>query len=126
MSINWNYFLDFAAILMAQPVADVPAEIQYRVIVSRAYYAAFHAARLHLEDYYGHRWNLERDSHNQVIDYYERPEHQGYLRVAEDLLRLKRWRVRADYHANMVINHQTAQDSITLATRIISAIADLP
>lgn len=66
MTTNWTHFLDFAVALLNQPVPAIADEIQYRVIVGRAYYAAFHAARLHLETYYGQRWNVERGTHAQA------------------------------------------------------------
>lgn len=126
MTTDWHQFLDFAALLLENPVPAVAAEIQYRVSISRAYYAAFHAARDHLTDYYGYRWNHERGSHEQVISQFDRPAHLGYYKVAKDLERLRRLRVQADYHAAPQPQPHDAQRAVELAGRIIRAIARLP
>lgn len=126
MTADWHQYLTIAETLLHHPLPDIPVEMQFRLIISRAYYAAFHAARLHLEAYYRQRWNHDRGSHDQVIDLYNRPHHKGYLFVWSQLRRLKRERVIADYTDEAAVRWHDANAAVELATRTINAIAALP
>jgi uncharacterized protein (UPF0332 family) len=94
MSFPWAKFLDLAHELAQEDVTSTYQEGQYRSAISRAYYAAFHKARLYLADTEGFSLRT-RDVHSEVANRFLDHHHPSYrfrrsIGVALDTLRQDR------------------------------------
>jgi uncharacterized protein (UPF0332 family) len=104
--IEINFARDILAIVQAFLLLGMRTQPIYRIIFSRLYYAAHHVGRALLR-YAGlapEQWRV--DVHRRVLDELERRfVNTGIMRrnALENLERLRRRRVRADYNLNVQI-----------------------
>ncbi|MFB2879051.1 HEPN domain-containing protein [Floridanema aerugineum] len=117
MSFDWSNYLNLAQEL-AQETSD---EAKLRSAISRSYYAAFIKARNFLR----HKDNLvipQQNAHQYVITQFKNSPDRLRQKLGKRLERLRVYRNRADYEdvfSNLV---QKAEEALTLARRIISAL----
>jgi len=97
MSFAWVEYLTLAEALVRQRGTLADAEACCRAAISRAYYAAFCAARNHARDVEGLVLSQTGDDHRQVILHYRRAADPVHQEVGELLFRLRRHRTQADY-----------------------------
>ena len=98
MSFDWVQYLNLAGELCAIPVPPGSTEARRRSAISRAYYAAFHAARLHLRDK-DHDPNIPADArvHTYGRTQFRESHNRARRRIGENLNRLRLDRNKADY-----------------------------
>lgn len=114
MSFDWRECLDLARKLHADENAD---EAAYRCAIGRAYYAAFHASRLHTrvetrgEDSHAKVWNALKASADPV-------ERSAGL-IGD---RIKKSRADADYEARAKVDRRVAKAAIEDASTVIGKV----
>ena len=101
MSFAWVEYLAVAEGLLQQRGTLADAEACCRATISRAYYAAFCAARNHARDVEGLRLTQTGEDHREVLRHYRRPTQAGHQEVGALLFRLRRHRTQADYADTM-------------------------
>lgn len=124
ISFNWRSYLDLAIELEKET-----NEAKLRSSISRAYYAAFCSARNYMEDKDRHKLPLDGSEHQYIIDYYSghkgRSTNRNRTQIAQDLVRMRRERVNADYN-NIFVNVRflptTAKDVLIRAENVLSLI----
>lgn len=96
-------------------------ETDFRVCISRAYYAAFHKAkcRAFQDSNYTYK-SGSGTSHKDLSDYYTEQNDEKSLLVADLLKKLKRYRVRADYRINESIDSGLVNICLKQAEEIFS------
>ena len=97
MSFAWVEYLAVAEALVRQRGTLADAEACCRAAISRAYYAAFGAARNHARDVEGLVLTQTGDDHRQVLLHYRRAPDPVHQELGELLFRLRRHRTQADY-----------------------------
>ena len=97
MSFPWVGYLDVAEMLIRVRNSHAPAEARYRVAISRAYYAAFCAARNYARDREGFTPSRSGRDHRLVIAYYSQGTSRTHKKIGQTLERLLIERNRADY-----------------------------
>lgn len=127
MKFSWNHLLTLASDLKDLGDAETDparAEAYYRSAISRAYYAAFHTARTTaVRQRYGSTFRHAQNSHKEVIDVYTDHPYQAMRGIGEDLRRLRRSRVSADYDLRFRNNVKVTCDStIRIAQKITAAL----
>jgi uncharacterized protein (UPF0332 family) len=115
-----NNFIALAGKLAVMSHAD---EAAYRTAVSRAYYGAFHVARLFLTEL-GFEPVANANVHAFVRHYLSGSRHRDARLAAAELADLQQARNRADYQLDNpdVGSRAYAMVSVERATRIISAL----
>jgi hypothetical protein len=112
---------DFLA--QAEAWIKLPAEVDWRSAASRGYYAAFHVARLLLQDL------------GFVVPHGPQAHAHMWLRLSNcgepttsaagaDLNELQRFRNRADYDIHRDVIHTDAATAVGMARRTIERLAD--
>ncbi|NYZ16754.1 hypothetical protein HL658_29765 [Azospirillum sp. RWY-5-1] len=100
-------------------------EARLRTAVSRAYYAAYHAGRLHAE---AHRLRVvvpvKGGVHVRLVAQLRSSTDQRVLWAAEGLAGLKGMRVQADYGIGSDLHPRTVREALDLASRILAAFKD--
>jgi hypothetical protein len=88
--------------------------------VSRAYYAAFHAASALLVAE-GHQARTHAGTHDLLFSFFVRT---GILsrHVSKDLAALQRYREQADYSASIRFDQSTGAEEVERAARVLGAI----
>mgnify|MGYP003807375369 CR=1 FL=1 len=122
ISFNWRNYLELAIEL--QKETD---EANLRSSISRAYYAAFCSARNYMEEKDRHELPSDGSEHQYIIDYYSghkgRSTNRKRTQIAQDLMRMRRERVNADYH-NIFVNGKflpkTAKDVLIWSENVLS------
>jgi hypothetical protein len=108
MSVSYKDFFESAERLLNNPNSS---EIDFRNLISRSYYAAFHlsseiAANLHTPvneaDY------KKLGSHEKIIIQFERHSDKYLNKLAYLIRQRKLNRVRADYYTNLLIERPEA------------------
>lgn len=114
---DWSEYLGFAQDLIGDTVTQpLGGDAKFRVAVSRAYYAAHWIARQRLETDVG---RIPKDRvHDRVIELFKNSGDRTRVKVADDLSRLRRQRVEADYEGNAVIQLSTLIGSPTASSRL--------
>jgi uncharacterized protein (UPF0332 family) len=133
MSFEWADYLAVAQELAGQPMPNPPSrEAKLRSANSRAYYAAFWVALIHLRDYDGDA-NLDNPHlasvHAYVRDQYRYATANRIRRqIGEDLTRLLASRRTADYNDRQLNLARLARDTesnLELAAQVIRAVQAL-
>ncbi|PSR26503.1 MAG: hypothetical protein C7B46_19925 [Sulfobacillus benefaciens] len=99
--------------LANQLVSEQENEAALRAAVSRAYYAAYHTARIYAQ----RQQDPPSDDHTQVVLWLKRTH--GCGKIGKLLASLKRNRQDADYEAHLQVNIEAARAAIALAERIV-------
>jgi|GEM_PF-1454297 len=94
-----------------------PKEIEFRVVVNRAYYGAFLTARD-----FANVLTKSGSVHSAVIKHFE-SNRIGI--VSNNLLSLKKLRTKADYEPCLTLTEQDAKTSCRLANKIVKEIDKL-
>lgn len=123
MTFDWSEYLNLARKL-AGTDANPGNEAELRSAISRAYYAAFITARNYLRDRDNIRIPRER-SHQFVINQFRESSDNYRAKLGRRLLRLRNYRVSADYHDTVPDIEDRTHQSLTLARRIILALENL-
>ena len=102
-------------------VADSATEVRYRTVISRAYYAAFHACR-ELAPALGFRDRRDRSAHGRLNRFLAKRKEDRYRERAVLLRQLRDLRNTADYHLNVTVTKAIAADAVKDATEIVEGI----
>lgn len=116
---EWGDYLKLAEAL----VEAETTEAYLRTAISRAYYAAFHAAKQRAE----HTLNTSTPrfrSHRWTIDFFLSSPRSHDRHIGRILQRLKKDRVKADYKERSVISIQMARKSVSLAQHVHNQLAE--
>ena len=97
MSFAWVEYLTVAEALVHQRGTLAPEEACCRAAISRAYYAAYGAARNHARDVEGLGLVQTGDDHQRVLRHYRRTAAPAHQAIGELLFRLRQARAQADY-----------------------------
>jgi uncharacterized protein (UPF0332 family) len=110
---------DFLA--LAARLATAATEADWRTATSRAYYAAFHAAR-DLFEGLGFRVPHADQAHQYLYLRLYNCGHAALRLAADDLHTLRRRRNEADYDLRLAYDRQTAANLCALATSFLQAL----
>ena len=122
MSFNWDEYL----VLAHQLAGFLDEEAKLRTAISRAYYAAFHAAQDHLREK-----DLERGipptgrAHQFVADKFSNHPDETRQRIGVNLDRLRSKRIYADYRDNIRSLANEATYTLRLAQKILELLETL-
>ena len=97
MSFAWVEYLTVAEALVRQRGTLADAEACCRAAISRAYYAAYGAARNYARDVEGSAFTQTGDDHRRVLGHYRRAADPLHQEIGAWLFRLRRHRTQADY-----------------------------
>lgn len=97
MSFAWVEYLAVAEALVRQRGTLADDEACCRAAISRAYYAAYGAARNHACDVEGLGLAQTGEDHRQVLQHYRQRVDAAHQELGELLFRLRRHRTQADY-----------------------------
>lgn len=111
---------DFMA--LAGRLVAGPSEAEWRTATSRAYYAAFHAAR-DLLGGLGFRVPQSDQAHNYVYVRLNNSANVALAKAADGLRELRSQRNVADYDFRQTHLQQTATGLLALANRVIQSLA---
>lgn len=122
MSFDWSHYLVVAEELFREAENTTYKDASFRCAISRAYYAAFHSAKIKLYD----KWNVpvSRDAgaHREVKEYYEK---KNMKMIALNLERMRIDRNKADYSDVVKDLKTVAQETLRRANKVISALSKL-
>jgi len=126
MAFDWEQYLTISQFLLGNRTDQNDKSVD-RCVMSRAYYAAYNIAKLHLTpvEYSSYTQDLRErkgNSHILVWEYYRRVRGSGTGTIEDDGLMLKNWRVDADYHEQHHISPRNAVRAVGTARRIIDDI----
>ena len=125
MSFDWQQYLSLAEYMNAHVNEFPDAEACYRSVISRAYYAAMCLCRNYVKVHDGKEFH--GDIHKALQNYLkENPHNKIRSRIGNQLQRLHRNRIQADYYDD--IHEQPAykaSKALTQAKRIIENISKL-
>jgi len=110
---------------LAERLATVGAETEGRSTISRAYYSAFHEARLLLEDGCGVRFQKsDAGIHRKICNCLDESKSSELRSIAERLDTFRAERNRADYDLaeSRFAKQSNVQAQITIAKKIIEQI----
>jgi uncharacterized protein (UPF0332 family) len=116
MPINAREFLGFAE--WAHDPTRCDKEIGFRCSISRAYYAAFHVAKEHLQ-------MPDDANHEEVIERLKDFGEDFSDELSERLLALKKKRKRADYRLTHEISRELACKSIDSSKKFIEDVVKI-
>ena len=125
MSFAWEAYLTVAEALVQQRATFAPEEACCRAAISRAYYAAYGAARNHARDGEGLALTQTGDDHRQVLGHYRRAPDPVHQEVGELLFRLRRHRAQADYADTLRDAVPRAYAALRRARRVFALLAAL-
>lgn len=94
-------------------------EVRRRTAVSRAYYAAYHGAKV-VAEAAGYRDDGKTSVHAQLGRYFQTSPDRKRKRIASMLKDLRNLRVRADYYLAGDLSASDAEYAIATALRIVS------
>lgn len=127
MSFDWSGFLGIATAMYADAVATKGTpltEAKLRSAISRAYYAAHHKSKVHVEKSPGVRVSRSGKAHREVIDYLKASKHHPDQLAGVKLDRLLIARERADYFIKYPGDiTQAADTAVKDAAKVIAAVA---
>jgi uncharacterized protein (UPF0332 family) len=124
MSFNWSELLDLAELIAAQqPTGVVSEQALARSTKKRAYYAAYWKARDFWEDK-GQSIDRKR-VHAHVIELFRNSGVKSLELIGDDLDYLRTDRIRADYIKQAIVSKAKAEESLDLASDVISMIKAL-
>jgi uncharacterized protein (UPF0332 family) len=115
MSFDWRDYLKLAGTL-----ASAESEAARRTAVSRAYYAAYHQAKIYLTD----TTQLNGEKHEHVIAVLKHHRMRDQRDTGLQLERLKRFRESADYIQNQF--DVKPAEVIATAEKVVGMLARFP
>ncbi len=122
MSFDWSHYLIIAEKLFREAEDTIYKDANLRCAISRAYYAAFHSAKIKLYVKWDISVSRDAGAHKEVKEYYEQ---KNMKKIALDLERMRIDRNRADYY-DMVKDLKTVtQETLRRANKVISALNKL-
>ncbi len=128
MSFPWSEYLTLAEALVRQRTTFANEEACCRAAISRAYYAAFCAARNHARDHEGltlPKRNRGR-VHQVVIEYYNNRPSGQHKNIGWTLHQLRNSRNKADYDdPNIPRVFDVAQNAVRQAHQVFEGIQRL-
>jgi uncharacterized protein (UPF0332 family) len=124
MPYEWKDFLYFAENLFASPDHPGPQEASMRSSISRAYYAAYHAA-LDAGERDGYKRGRSANEHKTICLYFKNSRSKIRKKISSDLWRLRKYRNQADYDNELESPIDIANHSISLARTIFANIEKL-
>lgn len=130
MKYDWKRFLAFAEVLFKDPFWQHDTDTKYRVILSRAYYAAFHYAQIFLQN---NHWESHQagGEHEKVIKGLKEmkkksPDFQRKCKkLGLNLERLKYKRIQADYRDDIILSNGDVEKNINESKNIIETLDEL-
>ena len=125
MSFAWDDYLRVAEALVQQRATFAPEEACCRAAISRAYYAAYGAARNHARDGEGLVLAQTGDDHRRVLGHYRRATDAAHQEVGELLFRLRRHRTQADYADTIADAGPRAFAACRRARRVVTLVQAL-
>ncbi len=120
MSFDWGEYLVLAHQLAGFLDDEVSEEAKLRTAISRAYYAAFHAAQTHLREK-----DLERGipptgrAHQFVAEKYSTHPDETRQKIGTNLERLRSKRIYADYRNSFRSLPNETKYTLRLAQKIL-------
>ena len=117
MSFPWREYLTLAEALIRAHNTFAPPEARYRVAISRAYYAAYCAARNHARDYEGYMPVPAGRDHSLVAEHYQAGASRTHRKIGQILQRLILDRHLADYDDHIGGNLRTMAQVATQEAR---------
>jgi uncharacterized protein (UPF0332 family) len=124
MTFNWNQYLGLSKHLIKKRMSG-NEEACFRCSISRAYYSAFHKARLFIVENGMGELPDGPNIHKYIIDFYKSAESEDAQNVGVALDRLREARNRSDYDDDVVMKESHAQRYYSEADRIISTVSTL-
>ena len=121
MPFVWEEFLTLAETLNR----GTPSEAAHRTSISRAYYAAFHTAKIALESI-GSGTGTGGDSHARVWNAYQRAALDNAKTVGIEGDRLRRSRHDADYKVVFARPDLAATAALARSRKIIQTVSSIP
>lgn len=112
-------------LLTAQALLQQPGEAAARSAVSRAYYAAYHAALTFANSHGWPNCPYQMGVHEQLTQRFER-QGQHYKALAIMLRNLRSARVKADYELAATLSPLDAQTHAQTAARLLDKLAAVP
>jgi uncharacterized protein (UPF0332 family) len=125
MSFAWVEYLTLAEVLVRQRDTLADAEACCRAAISRAYYAAYCAARNHARDVEGGAFAQTGDDHRRVLVHYRRAADPLHQEIGEVLFRLRRHRAQADYDDTLLDAVPRAFAACRRARRVLTLLQAL-
>lgn len=122
MSFPWIDYLRLAEALIQARNTLAPAEARYRAAISRAYYAAYGAARNHARDYEHYMPIPAGRDHDLVAKHYLEGPSRLHRQVGQTLQRLIVERHRADYDDDIPQNLRRLAQFATQEARQVFAL----
>jgi uncharacterized protein (UPF0332 family) len=122
---DWSQYLALADGLSRQPEAVGPEEASYRAAVSRAYYAAFCAARNYARDRDGAVVGGSVGDHLSIINHFRRSSEKDRRKIGVVLDTLRDRRNKADYSDVLAGVAGEAHVSILEANEIFTLLRSL-
>lgn len=130
MTYDWKKFLTFAEMLYKENFWQDDVDTKYRIIISRAYYAAFHCTQKFLQD---NHWQIQRASgeHEKVIKSLKeiKKKNTDFQRKCKklglNLERLKWRRVQADYRDDSNFSDGDVKKYLNVSRNIIETLDKL-
>jgi uncharacterized protein (UPF0332 family) len=129
MTFDWNDYLQLALDLATQQ-GEVWHEARLRAAISRAYYAAFHAAGSYITNHF--QLSIpEQSAHSFVAGQMQSPAINGIQldkrakKIGQDLWRLARLRKRADYEDIFSQIQVESSFALLLAESILQRLKDI-
>jgi hypothetical protein len=126
MNFLWQDYLTLAEALVRARTRFAPAEARYRAAMSRAYYAAYGAARQHAREYEGYSPDPTGRDHRLLVAHYQRGPRPRQQQIALALQRLMDNRLQADYDEEIPADvRQLALASVQEARHVFSWLQQL-
>ena len=126
MSFPWSDYLRVAEALIHARNRFAPAEARYRAAISRAYYAAYGAARNHAHEHEGYIPITSGRDHGFVAAHYLTGSSRTHHQTGRTLQRLMDNRLQADYDNDIAADvRQLALASVQEARQILEWLQQL-
>jgi len=117
MSFPWREYRTLAEALIRARNTFAPPEARYRAAISRAYYAAYCAARNHARDSEGYMPVPTGRDHSLVAEHYQTGASRTHHKIGQILQRLILDRHLADYDDHIGGNLRTMAQVATQEAR---------
>jgi uncharacterized protein (UPF0332 family) len=127
MNFNWLDYFTFATELIkdANQTGASFQEAKYRIIISRAYYAVLHEARLQLKKDQPTLIIPKRATHYFIIKQFLSSQDPARRELGSKLRRFKVIREKADYADTLANPDKVAQKALLTAQEILNLLATL-
>jgi uncharacterized protein (UPF0332 family) len=122
MSFDWSHYLIIAEELFREAENTTYKDAHLRCAISRAYYAAFHTAKLKLYEKWYISVSRDASAHKEVKEYYQQ---KNMKMIALNLERMRIDRNKADYHDIVKDLEAVTQENLKRANQVISALSRL-